>query len=104
MAASYVFINLKIKNKPKKLIGIILKKFLLQKKIKNKPIKNSIQTEIMTNKDLKKNFFSNIKKIKNIEKKENLCIKPPAINSSPKKLELKNPIFLRPAKLKPKIY
>ena len=53
----------------------------------------------------------NIKATKNIEKKEKFLIKPPAINSSPKKPALRKKyvpgvgsILLRPMMLKPKIY
>jgi hypothetical protein len=49
-------------------------------------------------------LFFNVKAVQSIEKKANLCIKPPAINSSSKNPELFKSRLSKPIILKPKIY
>ena len=77
--------------------------FIFVKKIRNNPNKNKIKGILFPEKSIPKPravivkkininlpylFFSNNKDEKNIAKNANLCIKLPAIGSSPKKLEL----------------
>ena len=85
------------------LTNIIFLNSLLNKKVSNNPNKNrmygilfpesmiptpKIHIIIVLNINLKLFLFFNIDVTKKIEKKEKFCIKPPAINSSPKKPEL----------------
>ena len=82
-----------------KATGIIFFNLSLSKKTNNNPAKNKTSgilfpeyimptprahIAITVNMKLRFFLFLNIKTIKSIEKKEKFCIKPPAINSSPK--------------------
>ena len=88
---------------PIKLTSIIFFNLIRNKKVTNSPKKKIIngillpenntptpRTHIanVVNVNLALFLLLNMYAIKNIEKKENLCIKPPAIISSPKKPEL----------------
>ena len=84
--ADIVFLNLSFK----KMVKIIPNKnntngILLPDNIMPIP---KMHIKIAINTNLIFFFFSNTKVAKNIEKKEKFCIKPPAINSSPKNPEL----------------
>ena len=63
-----------------------------------------IHITIIPNINLILDFLLNKKSERNNVKKENLAIFPPAIFSSPKKLELKTQSLFNPIILKPKIY
>jgi len=90
-------------NRHIKLTGIIFLNLLLNKKTNNNPNKNKINgilfpesmmlmpkihIIIVVNINLRLFLFFNIRVTKSIEKKEKFCMKPPAINSSPKNPEL----------------
>ena len=112
-------------NKTIKLTDSTFFNLLSNKKISNNPNTNKINGILfpekripmptihivsIINRNLILFLFLNIKATKNIEKKEKFLIKPPDINSSPKKPALRKTYEwawlkpLRPMKLKPKIY
>ena len=97
-------ISPKIINKTIKLTDSTFFNLLFNKKISNNPNTNKINGILfpeksipmptihivsIINRNLILFLFLNIKATKNIEKKEKFLIKPPAINSSPKKPELR---------------
>ena len=109
----------KITSRAKKLPKIVFLNFILKNKINNKPNINKvngilfpesripkpkIHTANTVARNLKLFLCLKEKATKKIAKKENFCKKPPAINSSPKKLELWTPTLLKPTILTPKLY